>query len=141
MSARPEQDAFVALQRSAGVLMDELSLLLKQHGLSPPQYNVLLILRGARPEPLTCGEISARMVTRDSDITRLLDRMDRQGWISRSREQLDRRVVRVSITAPGLAMLKTLDAPVHALHRRQFSALGDFNTATLARLLDTLSAS
>ncbi|MBI5083603.1 MAG: MarR family transcriptional regulator [Acidobacteria bacterium] len=121
--------------------MDELSLLLKQRGLSPPQFNVLRILRGARPEPLTCGEISSRMITRDSDVTRLLDRLERQGWISRSRQQLDRRVVRVSITASGLALLKSLDEPVLALHRHRFSALGSKKTAVLTRLLNTLSAS
>jgi hypothetical protein len=74
--APPEQDAFVALQRAAARLMDGVADLLKPYGLRPAQYNVLRILRGAQPEELSCREVAGRMMTREPDLTRLLDRLD-----------------------------------------------------------------
>ena len=120
MSAHQEQDAYVALQRAAAALLEELAQLLKPHGLSATQYNVLRILRGARPELLSCGEIASRLIAKDPDLTRLLDRLAGLGWIERSRGQADRRVVRAGITAEGVGLLKSLDGEIAALHRRQF---------------------
>ena len=139
MSAHQEQDAFVSLQRAAAALHEEMVQFLKPHGLSPTQYNVLRILRGARPELLSCGEITSRLMARDPDLTRLLDRLARHGWIERTRGQADRRVVRAGITGEGLALLKALDSAVVALHRRQFAELGEKKTATLAKLLADLA--
>lgn len=139
MSAHAEQDAFVSLQRAAAALHEEMVQFLKPHGLSPTQYNVLRILRGARPELLSCGEIAGRLIARDPDLTRLLDRLAQRGWLHRSRGQADRRVVRAGITAEGLALLKSLDSAVVAIHRRQFSALGEKKTSTLAKLLSQLA--
>jgi DNA-binding MarR family transcriptional regulator len=138
VTPKPEQEAFVALQQSASVLLDGVARLLKEYGLSATQFNVLRILRGARPTPLACGEIASRMLSRDPDMTRLLDRMEKQGWISRCRQDGDRRVVRVAITDAGLAILKSLDAPILVLHRSQFARLGDRKTAALTRLLSLL---
>src|SRR5271170_4837880 len=93
---------------------------LKAEDLSSTQYNVLRILRGA-PEGLPCGEIGNRMVTRDSDITRLLDRLEKRSLISRCRETKDRRTVMSRITANGLKLLAHLDKPVADFHRQQLS--------------------
>lgn len=134
----PEQDAFVTLQRAAARLMDGVAGLLKPYGLRPPQYNVLRILRGAHPEQLNCREIAARMITREPDLTRLLDRLEAAGLVTRTRQSSDRRVVRVGITASGLELLRQLDAPMLALHREQFAVLGPSRMATLARLLRRL---
>ncbi len=139
MSGYTEQDAFVLLQRAAAALHEELAQLLKPHGLSPTQYNVLRILRGARPELLSCGDIASRLIAKDPDLTRLLDRLDRRGWVERKRGQADRRVVRTGITAEGLALLKSLDPAIAALHRRQFATLGEKKTAALAKLLAELT--
>ena len=86
---RVEDEAFVNIQRTADALMQGLATALKPTGLSPTQYNVLRILRGAEPDGLACREIADRMITRDPDITRLLDRMENHGWITRQRQQED----------------------------------------------------
>ena len=138
MAALPEQDAFVLLQRAAAAMQEELARLLKPHGLSPTQYNVLRILRGARPALLSCGEIASRLIAKDPDLTRLLDRLAKAGWVERARGEADRRVVRAGITSAGVALLKSLDGDVLDLHRRQFSELGEKKTAILAKLLGTL---
>lgn len=138
MSGYTEQDAFVSLQRTAAALQEEIVQLLKPHKLSPTQYNVLRILRGARPELLSCGDIASRLIAKDPDLTRLLDRLDRHGWVERKRGNADRRVVRAGITAEGLALLKSLDPAIAALHRRQFASLGEKKTAALVKLLAEL---
>lgn len=132
----PEEEAFVTLQRTADALMQGLAVVLKPAGLSPTQYNVLRILRGAGAEGLPCGEIASRMVTRDPDITRLLDRLETRGLVSRSREKRDRRVITTRITPEGLGLLAELDDPVLDVHRRQLGHLGARKIAILGELLD-----
>lgn len=119
----PAETAFVELVRTADILSRGPASLLKQHDLSGTQYNVLRILRGA-PEGLACGEIAARMITRDPDVTRLLDRLEKRGLVSRCREEQDRRTVITRITPAGLKLLADLDKPVQAMHREQFGHLG-----------------
>ena len=80
-------------------------------GISPSQYNILRILRGARPKAAKISEISDRMITRDPDVTRLVDRLIKQGLVRRERDTGDRRVVLVEITGAGLALLSRLDRP------------------------------
>jgi DNA-binding MarR family transcriptional regulator len=96
---------------------------------------VLRILRGA-PEGLTCGEIGERMITRDPDITRLLDRLEKRKLIARSRESEDRRVVVARITRGGLDVLARLDGPVREVHRAQLGHLGRERLRALAELLE-----
>lgn len=134
MTSNPEQDAFVTLQRAASRLMDEVGALLKPYRLRPSQYNVLRILRGARPAELRCHEIAARMLTREPDLTRLLDRLEHAGLVTRTRRPGDRRVVHVAITPAGLDLLNTLDRPMLNLHSRQFARLSPRGAATLTRL-------
>ncbi len=116
-------DAFVALQRLAGLFLEQLTELLAPHSITPQQFNVLRILRGAGDDGLACAEISKRMITRDSDITRLLDRLEKLKVISRKRLNTDRRVVLTRISGQGLVLLKELDKPILALHRKQFRKL------------------
>lgn len=130
-----EEQAFLDLARTADLLGRSMAGLLKAAELSPTQYNVLRILRGAR-EGLACGEIAGRMITRDPDITRLLDRMEKRSLISRSRETRDRRTVVTRITPAGLRLLARLDAPVRKLHRKQLGHLGRERLAELAVLLE-----
>jgi len=113
-----EEEVVLNLQRTADALLRGEAALLKTVDLSPAQYNVLRILRGARPDGLKCREIGGRMVTRDPDVTRLLDRMEKRGLIGRERQSRDRRVVETRITAAGLKLLKSLDAPITALNRQ-----------------------
>jgi DNA-binding MarR family transcriptional regulator len=107
---------------------------IKTEDLSSTQYNVLRILRGS-PQGLLCGEIASRMITRDPDVTRLLDRLEKRGLISRWREARDRRTVMARITPEGLKVLARLDGPILAAHRRQLGHLGRERLAALTELL------
>jgi DNA-binding MarR family transcriptional regulator len=107
---------------------------LKAEDLSLTQYNVLRILRGA-PQGLPCGEIASRMITRDPDVTRLLDRMEKRGLISRFRESRDRRLVLARITPEGLKLVNRLDKPVQKIHRKQLGHMGKDRLQALAELL------
>jgi DNA-binding MarR family transcriptional regulator len=134
----PQERVFLAVVRAAGTLTARAADLVKRFGLTPAQYNVLRILRGAGPGGLMCSQISERMITRDSDITRLLDRLERSGWVARERQDTDRRTVVTSITNEGLALLGELDEPLAAHHRETFAALTPAELETLRRLLDTV---
>ena len=126
--------AFLDLLRTAEVLSHPLVQLLKSHELSATQYNVLRILRGA-PDGLTCGEVGNRMITRDPDITRLLDRLEKRKLIVRTRDDKDRRVVLTRITPEGLKILAALDRPVQETHQRLLGHMGAERLAQLAELL------
>ena len=130
----PEEAVFLDLLRATDRLSRSLVVVLKTDGLSMTQYNVLRILRGAI-EGLPCGEIANRMITRDPDITRLLDRLEKRGLISRSRETRDRRMVTARITPHGLKLLGRLDEPVLEAHRKQLGHLGRERLRALTELL------
>jgi DNA-binding MarR family transcriptional regulator len=130
----PEEAAFLELVRTTDQLTRRMVPVLKDAELSMTQYNVLRILRGS-PEGLPCGEIAGRMITRDPDITRLLDRMEKRDLISRSRENHDRRMVLVRISKAGLALLARLDEPVQQQHRAQLGHLGRERMKNLCELL------
>ena len=129
-----EEAAFVDLWRTCDLLSRGLAQLLKSDDLSATQYNVLRILRGS-PEGLPCGEIANRMITRDPDVTRLLDRMEKRGLISRTRDGKDRRTVIGKITSEGLKLLARLDEPIQEMHRKQLGHLGRNRLWALTELL------
>ena len=132
--ASPEEAAFLELLRTTDQLSRRLVPLLKAEELSPTQYNVLRILRGAL-EGLPCGEIGQRMITRDPDITRLLDRLEKRGLIARWRDVKDRRMVLARITPEGLKLLDRLDEPVQEGRRKQLGHLGRERLKALCELL------
>ena len=130
----PEEAAFVDLLRTADFLSRLLAPILKVEDLSSTQYNVLRILRGAGGD-LGCGEIGNRMISRDPDITRLLDRLEKRGLVARRRDTRDRRAVMTRITPEGLRLLGRLDEPVQAAHRQQLGHLGRQRLQVLSELL------
>ena len=132
-----EEEVYLNLLRTADALFRRQEELLKRVELSPAQYNVLRILRGAEPEGLACKEIAERMLTRDPDITRLLDRLEKRGLVRRSRDRRDRRVIVVRISKPGLRLLADLDQPVSELSRGDLKHLGNGQLRQLIRLLQT----
>jgi len=132
-----EVEAFLNLVRTADMLGRHLGGLLKSHDLTMTQYNVLRILRGAGPAGLPCGEIGARLVTWDPDITRLIDRLERRGLVVRRREDQDRRVVLVRLTGAGSAFLATIDADEQVNSALQ-TALGHIPATDLAQLITAL---
>src|SRR6266702_7383529 len=134
-----EEAAFVDLLRTCDLLSRGLAQILKAEDISPTLYNVLRILRGS-PDGLPCGEIASRMITRDPDITRLLDRLEKRGLISRCRETKDRRTVMARITPDGLKLLTRLDEPVQSAHRKQLGHLGRERLRALTDLLQVCRA-
>lgn len=132
-----EEELFLNILRTSDMLQRRVGEVLKPADLSGTQYNVLRILRGAGADGLACGEISERMVTRDPDITRLLDRLEKRGLVARSREKADRRVVTARITAAGLEALRKLDDAVTRMHRTQLGHLDPKAQDQLIRLLET----
>lgn len=130
-----EEDAFISLLRTTDLLSRNVEKVLKAADIPSTQYNVLRILRGA-PEGLQCSEIARRMITRDPDITRLLDRLEKRELVSRARDSKDRRIVLTKITGQGLKLLSGLDAPVFAMHREQLGHLGRQKLQSLMDLLE-----
>jgi DNA-binding MarR family transcriptional regulator len=134
-ASRLEAQLFVAILKAADSLSQEAEQLIKGAGLTGTQYNVLRILRGAEPDGLHCRGISERMISRDPDMTRLLDRMENHKLITRERQKEDRRVIKARITPEGLKLLKKLDRPVHELHKKQFGHMAPARLKELAELL------
>jgi len=130
-----QEQTYIVLQRSADRLQARFAKWLKTSGLSPTQYNALRILRGAGEQGLPCREIGERMITRDPDITRLVDRLAKRGLVLRSHDKKDRRVVRAAITKAGLEQLKQLDAPLREFLR---GLLGHMDDGRLRQLIDLL---
>ena len=141
-----EDEAFLNLVRTTELLRREVIELFKPHDLSHAQYNVLRILRGASRESdpqdraRTCGDIASRLVTFEPDVTRLLDKLERQELILRERDGADRRVVRSRITDKGLALLEQLDEPIMEMQRRRLGRLGQERLTQLIDLLEDLRA-
>ncbi|MEO8681426.1 MAG: MarR family transcriptional regulator [Vicinamibacterales bacterium] len=131
----PEAEAALSIARTAAELEHALAQWLKPHGLTPTQYNVLRILRGAGAAGLCRNEVGNRLVTRVPDVTRLLDRMEQTGLISRQRGADDRRFVTTRITRKGLELVDALDRPIVALHGTQLGHLGKRDLRTLIDLL------
>jgi len=130
-----EAEAFLNLAKTADVLQQSLEDVLKPYGISHTQYNVLRILRGAGPAGLSCREIAERMISHDPDVTRLLDRMEKAGHVTRDRATTDRRVVLTHITPAGLKLIDQLDQPMQAALRKN---LGHVDKKRLATLIDVL---
>lgn len=132
----PAEEAFLNLVRTAGWLMRGVEETLRPFGLSHAQYNVLRILAGAGPAGLPCGEVGTRMVARDPDMTRLLDRLEKRGYVRRGRATDDRRVIRAYLTPDGATILKTLEKPVRDAIRGPLSPLGAAKLEQLTSLLE-----
>jgi DNA-binding MarR family transcriptional regulator len=131
-----EEEAYLNLQRTTAQLSQSMTELLKAHDLTPTQYNVLRILRGAGAAGLAAGEIGERMITRDPDVTRLLDRLERRGLVERWRCTEDRRVVWTRITDAGRGAIAPLDAPIDELHVNLLKHMGDNRLRQLIELLE-----
>lgn len=130
-----EQEASVSLARTAALLEYRTADVLRDHGLTPTQYNVLRILRGAEPDGLGRNEVRDRMVFPVSDATRLLDRLVEMGLVMRARGGEDRRKVVARITRTGLERIAPLDRVLERTHQRQLGHLGQRKLRLLVDLL------
>ena len=131
-----QEEAVLSLLRTADLVSLPIAEVLRDARLSLSQYNVLRILRGAGDEPLACGEVSERMVRRDPDLTRLLDRLEARGLVTRSRGATDRRVVLASITPKGIELLAHLDDPMEEKLRERLAHVPASKLRTLVDLLE-----
>ena len=132
-----EEEAFLNLGRTFEILQQRVSAFLKTYQLTPTQYNLLRILRGAGGDGVTCSQACERMMTSDPDITRLLDRLEARWLIERERSKKDRRVVITKSTANGLALVNEIDKPMSDLLR---GLVGHVGTAKLHGLIETLES-
>jgi DNA-binding MarR family transcriptional regulator len=130
-----EQEAYLQLWRTYDRLREIDERVFAQHGITAQQYNALRILRSVRPGALSTSALGARLVSRAADMTRLLDRLEEQGLVARKRCEENRRVVYVSITAGGVAVVNRLAADVKRLGRDQ---LGHLERKTLRTLIEIL---
>lgn len=134
------QEAYVALLRTVDESKRFVSRLLDQEDVTLQQYNVLRILRGAGDEGLPTLSVAERMVERTPGVTRLIDRMERKGWVHRERCSKDRRRVWCMITAEGLALLDRLDAPIESVDDVLAGALSEKELGVLVDYLDRIRA-
>lgn len=133
-----EQEAYLSLGRTWSLLEHVVAEALKPHGITPTQYNVLRILRGAGDKGLCRSEVMERMIARVPDATRLLDRMEAAGLIVRERSSEDRRFVTTRVSEEGARLLADLDDLIHELHREQFAAVDRRRLRDLIEVLGTI---
>lgn len=134
--ASVEEEAYLNVARTAALLDHQMSQALKPYGITPTQYNVLRILRGAEPAGLCRNDVGERLVRAVPDVTRLLDRMEQLKLIARQRSATDRRFVTTRISRKGLDLVGELDEKVCAIHETQ---LGHVNRTDLRALIDLLT--
>lgn len=132
------QEAVLGIKRTAALLDLRLADLLRPYGLTPTQYNVLRILRGAGAEGLPRCEVQGRLVAPVADTTRLLDRLEKMGLVVRARNTDDRRVVTSKITPRGLAVLEKVAAPLKELEENEVGRVTDARLRTLIGILDEI---
>lgn len=136
-----QEEVILSMNRTADQLAGPVSEVLRAANLSLSQYNVLRILRGAGEKALACGEIAERMIRRDPDLTRLLDKLEARGLVTRSRGTSDRRVVRAAIAADGLRLLESLDDLIDTTTRKTLMHMSTDRLKLLSELLDEARAS
>jgi DNA-binding MarR family transcriptional regulator len=132
---RVTAEALLSVLRTAAVLEHQLTEALKPYGITHTQYNVLRILRGAGNKGLCGREVAERMVSRVPDVSRLLDRMEETGLISRDRDPDDRRHVTARITRKGLTMIERATPELEAVERAR---AGQIPTGRLQQLIEVL---
>ncbi|MEK6687805.1 MAG: MarR family transcriptional regulator [Gemmatimonadota bacterium] len=132
------EEAGLALWRTADVVRDRMAAVVEPAGVTVQQYNVLRILRGAGPDGLHTLAVAERMIERAPGITRMIDRLEAKGLVSRSRLDNDRRCVVCRISNRGLELLTELDQPVAAAHASVLGALDPADAGQLIEFLDAI---
>jgi len=132
-----EQEVVLNVMRTGGALRKGIAEVLRPFSLSAPQYNILRILRGATEQDgIPCTEIGDRLVSRDPDVTRLLDRLEKRALVARGRSSTDRRVVNARITKKGQDLVNELDGPMANVHAGQLSHMKRKDLRALVDLLE-----
>jgi len=131
-----EEEAFLNLLRTSDLLHRAFQRKTRRWGLTSTQYNVLRILRGARPQGLTCAAIGARMIAAEPDTTRLLARLKSLRLIQQHRDPHDRRAIWTRISDLGLERLRAMDPTVRRIPRQLLGHVSRSDLAELIRLLE-----
>lgn len=131
-----EEEVCLEILRTSQITGRWVTEALKPSGLTPPQFNVLRILRGAQPEALASCRIGERMINHDPDLTRLVDRLEAAGWVEKSRDAGDRRVVNVRITKAGLKIVEDASQAVRLRLQAELKPVGVRRLNSLADLLE-----
>lgn len=129
-----EHQVYVQLVRTQDRLGSQFEALYREYGLSRQQYSALRVI-GTSPDGVSCGELRDGLATRVPDVTRLVDRLLKQGLVQRRNADDDRRSVIVSLTDEGLELLKKLAEPVTRLSKQHLGHLSQDELLTLYRLL------
>ncbi|MCS6966960.1 MAG: MarR family transcriptional regulator [Cytophagales bacterium] len=132
-----EHKASVNLVYTGNWINSTLDNLLKKYDLTSQQYNMLRILRGAYPEPVSLKYVRMRMLDKMSDVSRMADKLFRKGCIDRWQSTYDRRIVNIRINQQGLVLLQQADKEV-ALIESCFTVLNTEELKQLNHLLDKL---
>jgi DNA-binding MarR family transcriptional regulator len=135
-----EQEVYLSILRTASELSYAADQLFRPFDITSSQYNVLRILRGAGADGLCRNEISERMVTATPDMSRLLDRMERAGWVTRERAEDDRRQVSTYITKSGMKLLETMERPIRDFLARLFHGTAVSDLKTILKVNDQIRA-
>lgn len=130
----PAEESMMSLLFAAGFLGRTLDDVCGNHGITHDQYNVLRILRGVHPKGHPRYAIAERLVSRAPDVTRLLDRLEREGLVERYRSEEDRRLSISRITDGGLELLEAIDPEILAVHERFGRGIPERDLRELARL-------
>jgi DNA-binding MarR family transcriptional regulator len=130
----PQQEAVLSLAVASGALNSMIDTVCERYGITRPQYNVLRILRGVHPEGHPRCEIAVRMIDRAPDITRLVDRLQTQGLVRRSRSGHDQRQAITRITPKGLKLMETMNPDLESSTNHLLAKLGEKECHDLSRL-------
>lgn len=134
----PAHEAVLAVLLASARLREQVEETVSEAGITSQQYNVLRILRGAQPEGLPRCDIARRTIERAPDLTRLVDRLAKEGYVERGRSEHDARLSVARITRKGLAALDKIDPRIEALHRSIAAAIGERDARTLTRICERL---
>lgn len=130
----PERELMLNMAKTFSILRQPFDDLFKEYGVTPVQYNALRILRG-HGKPVSVYQIGEQMVTRQSDMPRLVDRIVLLGFAEKKRCENDRRVMWVTLTRKGKALLNRMDQPLDDLHREKLKHLSREQVRQLSDLL------
>ena len=123
---------------AANYVREQSENVVRTHGITLPQYNVLRILRGAYPEGHPRYEIAGRMLDRAPDVTRIIDRLAEKQLVARDRGAADRRHSVTRITQAGLTLLEAIDPEMEAAFEPMESRLNLGDANELSRLCELL---
>jgi len=131
----PHQKAVLNLLFTANWIQNKQRELFEPYGITNQQYNILRILRGQHPNSISGREIKSRMLDKNSDVSRLLDRLIGKKLVAKTQCPEDKRATNVSISPAGLEVLQKLDEDINSLDKQLISLSKD-EAIQLSTLLD-----